>query len=598
MELSEYNNFITMLNRYKEVLDSGNNISFDDMENLLKLYTLIGKTNLSKNERKNIKDRIFLLIRDSLSFLISRLNISNVEEEIGKVIKEYESIIKFFDKNEGFRNFNKLDINHDISTLFNLRRIINSYSGYDILKKKKITIFIDILLNLLMLNKDVDSYLSYQMDYSILQVFVDISSSNEHNFLKLKRWFLVNESHFTKKNYKKIYCLFKSKFVNDIYMRVRNNESLLDIYDQIFFLNLSLNNLSIESMRKIKKIVLILEHDNNMNEAKEKLLENLQLSVLEMGKIEGLDAIVNEKKIFNREYPRVLSKNINIHFHKSLRESEKQIITVDEAFSPDLDSAFSISDLGNVYDYDIYITDVPSFLLANRDIAKIAYHNATSYYLHNNNGDGNYNIDMLPQFLSHKLLSLNDFYPQNVIDFHFIISKKGEIISSDISLKTIRVNANLSKMEAQYIIDNENTNFHQELMMLKDMCIAIGNTSSLTFLKRLYNGNMFDLVALSSVIINYFVGKESSFAIYRNNSQYTKEKKEYTHSATPLRRIVSDINLGFYLNQLGLVHINDQDIYLVMDNLDEIIRHLNEREGVEKYVRTHERKIRKVLNLK
>ena len=98
------------------------------------------------------------------------------------------------------------------------------------------------------------------------------------------------------------------------------------------------------------------------------------------------------------------------------------------------------------------------------------------------------------------------------------------------------------------------------------------------------------------MLVNYFIGKESEFAIYREKGKYVKQNIDfYTQSVTPLRRFVSNINLAFFLNQKGVVLFNRKSLNYAKDNKDEIIAHLNEREGIKTLAKTYPRTISRYL---
>mgnify|MGYP003318363492 CR=1 FL=1 len=106
------------------------------------------------------------------------------------------------------------------------------------------------------------------------------------------------------------------------------------------------------------------------------------------------------------------------------------------------------------------------------------------------------------------------------------------------------------------------------------------------YLKQLNYQSISDLIAFPSVLVNYYIGKQAEFAIYREYSQYTKKYKNdpYTRSVTPLRRFVSNINLAFFLNQNGIVSFPERDLVCIEKNIDEIIKHLNETEQIGKFI--------------
>ena len=132
----------------------------------------------------------------------------------------------------------------------------------------------------------------------------------------------------------------------------------------------------------------------------------------------------------------------------------------------------------------------------------------------------------------------------------------------------------------------------------RELSRLVSSKSKDKFLKRLNCNKISDLVAFPSVLVNYYIGYLADFAIYRDNGIYTvtcDDKCKYTHSVTPIRRFVSNINLAFFLEQNGIVHFANKDLYYVMDNSMEIVRHLNERESISKFVDKHSGFVKKYI---
>ena len=53
--------------------------------------------------------------------------------------------------------------------------------------------------------------------------------------------------------------------------------------------------------------------------------------------------------------------------------------------------------------------------------------------------------------------------------------------------------------------------------------------------------------------------------------------------------------MAFFLEQNSVVHFANKDLYYVMDNSMEIIRHLNEKESISKFVDKHSSFVKKYI---
>lgn len=255
----------------------------------------------------------------------------------------------------------------------------------------------------------------------------------------------------------------------------------------------------------------------------------------------------------------------------------KRIITIDDAISPDLDGAFSVEKRDDLYYFNVYISDVPSVLLLNEDLLESAYKKGLSMYNHRNVRNP-IQLDMLPRVLSHEILSLKKGKPSHVITFSYCVDEKGKIELINVSRNVIFVNNNVVPEAAKELsIDSNKT--RNCLIKYKEVCSLISKNSDNKYLLNLHtNEQINDLIAVPSILVNCQVGKDSKLAIYRSHGKYTKMSEDkYTHSATPIRRFVSDINLTMYLSQLGLINCPDKYIYYLEDNMDSIIEHLNEK---------------------
>lgn len=257
----------------------------------------------------------------------------------------------------------------------------------------------------------------------------------------------------------------------------------------------------------------------------------------------------------------------------------KNIIAIDKNTAVSLDNAFSIAKKGNEYEIDVYIANPVTFLNDNRELAKLAYEIGKNCYVPTS--DGTVRITMLPEDLVNDVFSLNTDGSKNVIQFTFNIDTKGNILKHDVKLSNINVNYLLDKTSAVSIMNGSGLSVvYKDLKNLGELTNILHN--KYTSLKYDDEGNK--IQSTPSLLVNRLIAKDADLAIYRDKTKYTKEKTNTTHSSTPLRRMVSNINLGLYLYQKGLCNLSDKDIYTVEDNMDEIIAHLNEVEVIDKSI--------------
>ena len=279
---------------------------------------------------------------------------------------------------------------------------------------------------------------------------------------------------------------------------------------------------------------------------------------------------------------------------------DELILTIDAPDSLDMDGAFSIVKNSDAYKFKVYVSNVPVLLRDNRKLCEEVYNRGTSMYVRNYNG-GNYSIDMLPKFLSCKYFSLNSRGFKDVIEFTFDFGLDGKFNSCLVDRKRIRVNQNLSPEIAKKIINcSDNVGvIGENLKNYRELCRLVSSLSDNKYLAGLNCNKISDLVAFPSVLVNYYIAYMADFAIYRNNGVYTTfvedDRCKYTHSVTPIRRFVSNINLAFFLEQNGVVHFANKDLYYVMDNSVEIVRHLNDRESISRFVDKHSSFVKKYI---
>lgn len=280
-------------------------------------------------------------------------------------------------------------------------------------------------------------------------------------------------------------------------------------------------------------------------------------------------------------------------------DNSERILSIDKPLSPDLDGAFSVGREDNNYVFKVYITNVPSFLKENYIIAKEAYKKGVSSYIKNDLTSVDIHLDMLPPILSWDKLSLHQNYFRNAIVFEYLINDSGVVLNTSVTIKKIKVEKNFSPDEVINLLSSkESLNpICNDLKLYQEIALKVLENNNKKYLKNLDANKIEGLIAFPSVLTNYFIGENSEFAIYRVGGKYRREKKGdyYTHSVTPLRRFVSNINLAFFLNQYGIEKYDKKMLNYVEKNIDEILEHLNNQTFLSEYIKRHPHMLKKIL---
>lgn len=308
----------------------------------------------------------------------------------------------------------------------------------------------------------------------------------------------------------------------------------------------------------------------------------------------------------------VINNSLNIDlgrtFNSPLKYSESNtsfifqdtpIIALDKQVSLDLDSAFSIDKDNDLYFFDVYVTDVPSFLGQNRDLSINSYNQGMSYYLRNKGNTINY--DMLPTNLSHEYLSMLSkdvsLRAKDAIVFRFVIDKNGNICSSSVNRNKVIVDYNLTSNDEIRILDKEkvSSKVDKSIYLLRDLCKIISVSSTKQYLSNLSKVTIDDMIALPSLLVNYYLSEELEFGIYSENGTYTSKPVSdiYITGSAPLRRYVDDINLAILLEQKGLQSFAKDDFRYLENNIDEVIEHLNCQNFLDKYIEKNNALVKK-----
>ena len=534
--------------------------------------------------------------------------------------KTYDTIRLYFDNSHrdlyGYFFDNKEItsqlVNENLGKLLNLRKMIDTAKKLTNNQRKSLLVKLDNLINSL-LGLDLDNNFLKEIitneNAILITHLIKASYSNDNNFNRIDEFINANRELISEEFYDNI-----SKTLSD-----KRNQQLINIIDKI------LKNPTELELANFKDLVAILDSDYVIDYNTILLIEDIkdQLEKIEVQQIldpETLKELIRKLDLLlenaNKDdkikrgletgkyyisilHPEILmSKKLVLGFdYKWVRD--KKIITVDDSFVPDRDTAFSIENFDGTYLLDVYVSDVPSVLCRNRDFALDAYKRGCSYYIRKYKNSGNINIDMLPPVLSRGYYSLIPGYQKRVIDFSFIFDKKGNMQDASVTKRRIEVSNAVTPEEADRILRDESFPSPVQtdirlLQELKELILQNAKDNG----KRIYSTQ--DLIGITSVIVNMHIAEDADMAIYRNKGVYTKEKSDYTHSTTPLRRFVSNINLALYLYQNGLMDPNDfnmRDVLKIEAYMDEIIAHLNDVDALNSYIDAHQRVLRKALGM-
>ena len=283
----------------------------------------------------------------------------------------------------------------------------------------------------------------------------------------------------------------------------------------------------------------------------------------------------------------------------SFLTKQAPIISLDSTISPDLDSAFSIRKDKDLYLFNVYITDVPSFFSKNRELSINSYKQGTSFYIRDANKNINY--DMLPEVLSHDYLSMiKSKKPKNAICFQFIFNNDGKMEECKISRNKVIVDANLFATDALKILKQKKqlTLVDKSIFMMQELTKKVANSSGKVNMHSLEAGSVNDMIAFPSVLVNLYLAKKLAFGMFYENSTYIMNPATdtpYLRGSAPLRRYADDINLAIFLEQENLQRFNRDDFRYLENNFEEIIEYLNERNDIDKYIKYNNSFVKKLL---
>lgn len=394
-----------------------------------------------------------------------------------------------------------------------------------------------------------------------------------------------------------------SSYVNELNKILDKESDYASACDKFQKILIVLKNKHLKS-NVVKNIILI------MNKYKEKLdINNSNIEFLDV--FNEIEHIVNTNALYGLTN-KFINDEVKIdlgqtYFDTISYDADKlpflikqaPIISLDSTNSPDLDSAFSIRKDKDLYLFNVYVTDVPSFLSNNRELSINSYRQGTSFYIRD--GDKNINYDMLPKVLSHDYLSmLKSKKPKNAICFQFVFNNDGKMEECKVSRNKVIVDANLFATDALKILKQKKqlTLVDKSIFMMQELTKKVANNSDKVNMRSLEAGAVNDMIAFPSVLVNLYLAEKLAFGMFYENSAYimnpTKDTP-YLRSSAPLRRYADDINLAIFLEQENLQRFNRDDFRYLEKNFEEIIEYLNERNVIDRYIKYNNSFVKKLL---
>lgn len=394
-----------------------------------------------------------------------------------------------------------------------------------------------------------------------------------------------------------------SSYVNELNKVLDKESDYASACDKFQKILIVLKNKHLKS-NVVKNIILI------MNKYKEKLdINNSNIEFLDV--FNEIEHIVNTNALYSLTN-KFINDEVKIdlgqtYFDTISYDADKlpflikqaPIISLDSTNSPDLDSAFSIRKDKDLYLFNVYVTDVPSFLSNNRELSINSYRQGTSFYIRD--GDKNINYDMLPKVLSHDYLSmLKSKKPKNAICFQFVFNNDGKMEECKVSRNKVIVDANLFATDALKILKQKKqlTLVDKSIFMMQELTKKVANNSDKVNMRSLEAGTVNDMIAFPSVLVNLYLAEKLAFGMFYENSAYimnpTKDTP-YLRSSAPLRRYADDINLAIFLEQENLQRFNRDDFRYLEKNFEEIIEYLNKRNVIDRYIKYNNSFVKKLL---
>ena len=394
-----------------------------------------------------------------------------------------------------------------------------------------------------------------------------------------------------------------SSYVKELNKMLDKEMDYSSVYDKFQKILIVLKNRHLKS-NVVKDIIII------MNKYKEKLdIDNSNTEIIDV--FNEIECIVNTNTLYSLTN-KFINDEVKIDLGQtyfdtisydddklSFLTKQAPIISLDSTISHNLDSAFSIRKENDLYLFNVYITDVPSFLSNNRKLSINSYRQGTSFYIRDANKNINY--DMLPENLSHDYLSMiKSKKPKNAICFQFIFNNDGKMEECKVSRNKVIVDANLFATDALKILKQKKqlTLVDKSIFMMQELTKKVANSSDKVNMHSLETGTVNDMITFPSILVNLYLSEKLVFGIFYENSTYIMNPATdtpYLRSSAPLRRYADDINLAIFLEQENLQRFNRDDFRYLENNFEEIIEYLNERNDIDKYIKYNNSFVKKLL---
>ncbi len=142
--------------------------------------------------------------------------------------------------------------------------------------------------------------------------------------------------------------------------------------------------------------------------------------------------------------------------------------TIDPIDAKDFDDALSFQKINdNTYEVGVHIADVSFFIRPHTKLDEEARDRATSIYLVDRT------IPMLPEVLSNDMCSLREGEDRFAFSAVFTMDKNGRVLKEWFGKTIIRSNKRFSYEEVQWILDNKQGLFYEELQILNQLAYKL-----------------------------------------------------------------------------------------------------------------------------
>lgn len=198
----------------------------------------------------------------------------------------------------------------------------------------------------------------------------------------------------------------------------------------------------------------------------------------------GLDMMENFNEEINRELKNIPQKVLEEEKIGRIDRTKERVFTIDAEDAKDLDDAVSVKKNNNdEYLLSVYIADVSHYVKEKTALNKEAISRGTSIYI-----PGKV-IPMLPKQLSNGICSLNAGEERLSLAVDILISKNGEVISSEVFKALIKVTKKMSYDKVYKVITNqEDEELIKEYGMYKEDLLLMEELAKILNEKRTKEG--------------------------------------------------------------------------------------------------------------